>query len=223
MRQPATWSRSRRRLDQVGRKPKQAAAAVDYTAVIDRETGGLSESYKRTVAAVLPPGVAPTEAFWQGLGLAVGTYVTLQRRRASRNLKREQAKWVRIERLATELGREVRILRRRMPWTFGLSPAILPALWEIKDKADAHVVAYSSLRSAFGRRKDPYRAHLYGALIGLWRGPLGQELHYTTKGPQGIPSGRPVRFLAACLNPILGADAPGAHGIAAIIDRERRG
>ena len=53
----------------------------------------------------------------------------------------------------------------------------------------------------------------------VWTDHLGGELAYS-KAEKGPPSGPLVRFLVACIEPILGDNTPGG-GLGDIIDRER--
>jgi len=53
----------------------------------------------------------------------------------------------------------------------------------------------------------------------VWTEVLNGQLQYS-RNPQGEPTGPLVRFLTACVEPILGDETPRA-GVADIIDRER--
>ena len=202
------------------RKPE-----TDTTAVLDTG-GGLTDQYRHAVAAALPAGVDPPEAFWHDLESAVAAYFSLQQHRTFRPPKVELERWQHIDRLVSDLASELRTIRRQTPWsTFDFdqswSARSLAALWEVKRKAEAGVFAYQTIGSAFSRRGHPHRAHLYGAICDLWRFELKQKLRYS-RSETGIPSGPLIVFLAACLGPVLGSETPTASGLASIVNRKRR-
>jgi hypothetical protein len=72
---------------------------------------------------------------------------------------------------------------------------------------------------AFRGTQDPHRESLYSGVLRVWTEDLNGQLQYA-KNRQGKPTGPLVRFLTACVEPILGEETPRA-GIADIIDRER--
>jgi hypothetical protein len=75
---------------------------------------------------------------------------------------------------------------------------------------------------AFRGQADAHREILYFLMLRLWTGKLGGELKFS-RDPKGKAAGGPlVRFLTAVLEPILGPEAPGSEGIAAIIKKERK-
>ena len=222
-------------------RKSKAPANIDAVSVLDADTGGLAEPYKRTVAAALPPGVKPTEEFWHGLETAVTGYLGMQQGRATRPAKHELRRWKNIDALASKLGEELRAMRRQTSrGTF--EPLLwLPAVWEIKRQAEAGVRGYDSASSSGS--KNPARAYLYGAVCDLWRCPrdavrihfdaadgfseswdpptgLGQPLAYS-RTAEGEPRGPLIRFFTACVGPVLGDAAPNVYGIATIIEREK--
>ena len=96
-------------------RKSKAPANIDAVSVLDADTGGLAEPYKRTVAAALPPGVKPTEEFWHGLETAVTGYLGMQQGRATRPAKHELRRWKNIDALASKLAEELRAVRRETP------------------------------------------------------------------------------------------------------------
>ena len=193
---------------------------VNVEAVHD--TGGLTEPYKRAVAAALPRGVDAPEEFWRDLETAVAIFFVLQQRRADMPPKRERMRWQRIEKLTDALAREVRAIKPMVLWSHDdpLWPNRgLRALWDLKYRAETSRIGYEMLSAAHKGRRNPHRAHLYAAICDLWTIHLGQELRYSMQG--GVPSGPLIRFFTACIKPVLGAEAPTAHTIASVIDREK--
>jgi hypothetical protein len=202
----------------VARKAKRAV--VDATAALGAH--GLTDQYRQAVTAALPAGTNPSEEFWRDLETVVAAFFAFQRQH--RPPKRELKRWQHIGRMASDLGSELRAISLQTPssahdplW----SNRALAALWPVKLKADAAVIAYATIRRAFRGRQNPYRAYLYGAVCDLWRWHLGQKLAYS-RTRKGAPYGPLIRFFTACVGPLLGDEMPTSHGIGSIIDREQR-
>ena len=158
------------------------------------DANGLTDQYRQGVLAALPPGVVePPEQFWRDLETAVVAYLALQEHRSKRPLKRELERWRYIYWLVSELGSELRTIRRQTPLS-ALDPLwpnrALTALWAVKLKAEAGVGAYETIGRAFRRRKNPHRESLYGAVFNLWRGHLGQQKLGYWRGEGGIRAAR---------------------------------
>ena len=188
------------------------------------DDNGLTDQYRRGVLAALPRGVKPPEQFWRDLEMAVAAFIAFQQHRRKRPPKRELERWQNIDRLVSELGDELRSIRRQMPGNAHdpLWPnKALTALWPVKLKAEAGVIAYTTIGRAFRGSKNPHRDFLYGAVCDLWRWHLGQRLAYS-RADKGIPRGPLIRFFTACVGPVLGDAALGAYGIGSAIDREKR-
>ena len=147
---------------------------VDTTAVFDNN--GLTDQYLQTVTAALPSGVEPPEEFWHELETAVAGFLLLQERRTRRPPKLELERWQNIDRLVSELGSELRTIKRQTPWD-AIDPLwpnrSLSALWGIKLRAEAGVLAYQSLTEAFRGRRNPHCDYL-SVMCNLWRQHLGQ-------------------------------------------------
>ena len=68
----------------------------------------------------------------------------------------------------------------------------------------------------FGGTKNPHREFLYEAVFDLWYRRLGMEMEFSrtkTGGPL-------IRFLAACINPLL-VNPLTARGISKAVERVR--
>ena len=193
---------------------------IDPATIFDANTRQFEPSYKAAVAAALPPD--PPDEFWRELLAVVEGFFTLTDKDRRRPPKLELKRWQNIARLADELGKELRMVRRQTPWN-AIDPMranrTLAALWPIKDLAEARVAANQMLHTA-SRGRDRHREFLYGAVIDLWWRGLGQELRYSQSG--GKPAGPLIRFVVACTNPVLGADALKLRGVADIVDRRKK-
>jgi hypothetical protein len=194
---------------------------IDPATILDGNTGELDPGYRAAIIAALPDNVCPTGEFWRELAAIVGGYFNMTQRRQRRPPKRELIRWRKIAALTDELGHELRKIRRETPLSIDplRSTRALSALWPVKDLAEAHVAGYQTINEASRGRNNPHRKFLYGGVLDLWRG-LGQGLQYA-RSSNGTPHGPLIRFFAAVVEPVLGDEAPGAHGIAEIIDRER--
>lgn len=193
------------------------------TAVLDTNKG-LTDQYRQTIMAALPRGVEPSEEFWRDLETAVAGFLLLQERRTRRPPKLELKRWQKIDRLVSELGSELRTVKRQTPWS-AIDPLwpnrSLSALWPIKLRAELGVLCYQSLTGAFRGSSNPHRAYLYGVVCDLWHQHLGQKLKFWRTG-EGVPRGALIDFFVACVGPVLGDATPTVHGFGTIIDRERR-
>jgi hypothetical protein len=194
------------------------------TDVIARTFGdGLPEEYRRAVEASLDlQDACLTNQFWAELETVIRTFLSLQERRLRKPPRQEYDRWCRIAEHAGILGGELRALRWEIPWT--QRPDIkraLEVLWEIKDSADARMAGYGTLIEAF-RHGHQHRWYLYASILDLWKW-LGGELKYSMS-PKGVPYGPLIRFVEACVNPLLIKPLK-ASGISSFVDRRlgRRG
>jgi hypothetical protein len=194
-------------------------SAVDEAAVVDLNTRELTAGYKRAVAASIPENDTSLDAFWCALATAVAGYFTLSGNRARRLSERELERIQQIRALVAALDKELHAIRQLTLWTEP-SDRMLSAMSPLKNLAEAYVIGYTTIAPAFRGRNNPHRQFLYGAVLDLWRRGLGQELRYS-RSQKGTPGGPLIRFFAACVGPVLGEDAPTAHGIAAIVDCEK--
>jgi hypothetical protein len=137
-----------------------------------------------------------------------------------RDFAKERKRWLRIDKRTEQLAREIRKLRRETPWSDPdpLFPnRVLAVLWDVHMRAQVHLESLDI--RAFRGTQDPNRERLYSGVLRVWREDLNGQLQYS-RNRQGKPTGPLVRFLTACVEPILGEETPRA-GVADIIDRER--
>jgi hypothetical protein len=170
---------------------------TDTTAVLD--ASGLTEAYRHTVEAALPRGTIAPETFWIDLRAAVETFLFFEQRRTGRSLQHRIKLARRIKRLAAKLQDS-----------------------ELERRAESHAIGQGMISSGFTRRRNVYRAFFYAALCDLWLGPLQQEELRYSRSPR--PGGPLIRFIAACVGPVMaaaGTTAPTPHTIAGVIDHER--
>ena len=133
---------------------------------------------------------------------------------------KERKRWLRIDKLTEQLAQEMGKLRRETPWTDPdplLPYRVLAMLWDVHMRARVRLERLDI--RAFRGTQDPYREALYSGVLRVWTEVLNGQLQYS-RNPQGKPTGPLVRFLTACVEPILGDETPRA-GVADIIDRER--
>ena len=152
----------------------------------------------------------------------LGTYHdVLSTRREHYPSAKERKRRRRIDKLTEQLAQEMRKLRRETPWNDPdplLPNRVLTALWDLHKRTQIRLEWLDTLR-AFRGTQDPYREALYSGVLRVWTEVLNGQLQYS-RNPQGEPTGPLVRFLTACVEPILGDETPRA-GVADIIDRER--
>jgi hypothetical protein len=188
----------------------------------DINTGELSSAYRDAVAAALPDDVEPSEQWWRELASALVDYFAVQEYDTERPPKRVRESMQKIGALIDPLGNELRSIRRlplSLEWGDVMSQ-LLTALAVTKDLAARDVKRYSRMIAAT-RGHDPHQLLLYAAVINLWD-QLNKPVRFSRpKKAKAIPKGPMIRFFAAVVGPVLGRKMPGAHGIAAIIDRHR--
>jgi hypothetical protein len=185
--------------------------------------GGLSEAYRQAVADVIPRGVDVPDEFWDALHDAIIAFDGFKKRRIANPPTRERNRYRRMEKLIDNLARELRDVNRRISWRHRdplWAKRGLAALWDVKRNVEANRIGYEMLSTAFHGRGNPHRDFLYGKVCDLWVSYTKRPLRFS-RSPMGVPGGPLVRFFAACVGPILGADAPGGHAIATILNRER--
>jgi hypothetical protein len=158
----------------------------------------------RTEGVTLPDGISPDDeaAFWQALAQLTADYSALAKRRKANPPKAELKRW----------QRNVKLLDRLE----GFDPFKVAAL---KDQAETHVVGYWSINKESRGHSGLPQLFLYFRVLNLWRVQLKRDLKYS-RNDNG-PYGPLIDFFAAVVKPILGDKAPGAAGIASIIDDER--
>jgi hypothetical protein len=156
------------------------------------------------------------------LDVIIGTYHdVLNTPREHYPSAKERKRWRRIDKLTEQLAQEMRKLRRETPWNDPdplLPNRVLTVLWDLHMRAQVRLEWLDTLR-AFRGTQDPYREALYSGVLRVWTEVLNGQLQYS-RNPQGKPTGPLVRFLTACVEPILGEETP-RGGVADIIDRER--
>jgi hypothetical protein len=189
--------------------------------VVDDVADGLTPEHCARIGAALPPGLVMTPEAWIELNEIVVGYHIFRTRHASYPIVEERKRWTRLDKAVDEVGAELRRLQRKTPWS-GPDPGwinrALAALWEVHCKVETRA-AYHKIWSAFSRRENPHREFLYWGVMRVWTDRLGGELRYS-KPEKGLPYGPLIRFLVACVEPILGDETPGG-GLGDIIDRER--
>jgi hypothetical protein len=166
-------------------------------------TDVLTAEHRAAIAAAIPTGVVAGPEFWSRLEEIVAGYRIFRARREHYNTDGERGKWRRLEKavaaLVPQLGKDL--------------------VLELGRKIIAYNAYLGSAR-AYGGTRNPDREFLYEGLLRLWTDHLGGKLQYSTS--KKCPAYGPlVRFLTACLRPVLGVDTP-TSGIADIVDRERK-
>jgi hypothetical protein len=182
---------------------------------------GLSDEHRARIEAALPPGMSMTPEAWAELTEIVDGYRIFEHRRTTYPIKEERAHWKRLSDAVEQAGVELRRLRRKTPWSDPdpLWPnRALAALWNVRCKVETQA-AFHSIWDAFDGRKNPHREFLYSGVMRVWTDHLGGELRYSNK-PGKLPYGPLIRFMQACLEPVLGDETPRA-GLANTIQRER--
>jgi hypothetical protein len=184
----------------------------------------LREEHRKAVTAEIPAGVEVPPDFWRDLEAAIETYSAMNEQRAGRLPASELKRYQRIESLAHNLGHEIGMAKRRVRWTSSdphWPDRALTALREIKRKAEAALIAHEMISAGFKGRRNQHRANFYADILDLWVFHLGQEIKYSTASKTNLPGGPLIRFIKACVDPVLGNGKPTPHTVADIIDREK--
>jgi hypothetical protein len=148
----------------------------DLCAVFD---GRLSASYQQGVIDSLNLyNACLTERFWLELRVVVALFIDLQRRHAANPAIKQRARWRRIIKIMDETGQAL----------------------GLKDAAGAYVVYYDVVTEAFRARGNPDLWYLCTSLLDIWTCGLGREARFSTGGR---PSGPLIRFIQACIDPLL--------------------
>jgi hypothetical protein len=187
-----------------------------------------------------PPAISDPQ--WQGILAKIGTLPpTADPDRARREIEEaisdfagrlpdkrllaERARWRRIDALVSKLAHELLRLKRQTPWTVtdpDWPQESIEALTPLRRRGRRSVEDFDALARAIAGQRDPAREFLYLRLMAIWSDSLGGRLGVSTR--RGVPEGPLVRFLLAILaimRPLMD-DAPGPHGIRAIIRREQQ-
>lgn len=184
---------------------------------MDDVASGLTAEHRARIEAVLAPeGKVMTPEAWADLEEVVVGCRIFETRRTTYPIVKERKRWKRLGEAVDTVAAE---LRHETLWTDPdpmWRDRALAMLSEVRRKVEARA-AFHKIWSAFGRRQNPHREFLYWGVMRVWTDRLGGELRYSNSPEVGGPL---VRFLVACVEPILGDKTPGA-GIADIIDRER--
>jgi hypothetical protein len=191
--------------------------------VVDDVADQLTPEHCARIEAALPPGVVMTPEAWIELNEIIVGYHIFRTRHAAYPIVEERKHWKRLGDAVDEAAVELRRLQRKTPWLSqdpGWINRALAALWEVHCKVETRA-EYHKIWSLFGRRQNPHRAFLYEGVMRVWSDRLDGKLRYSRPKKKGLPYGPLIRFLVACVEPILGDETPGA-GLADIIDRERR-
>jgi hypothetical protein len=169
----------------------------------------LSDEHRAAIEATTT--MAP-EA-WVALEEIIVGYRIFENRHMTYPIVEERKRWGRLDKAVSTAAAELLQLRQSDAWT----TRALAALLEVHGKVEARA-AFHDIWSAFGRRQNPHREFLFWGVMRVWTDHLGGELRYSMS--DGIPHGPLVRFMRACIEPVLG-DATPTVGIADIIERER--
>jgi hypothetical protein len=92
------------------------------------------------------------------------------------------------------------------------------------EEAETRIDQLSVGIQAFARRQDPDREVVYFDILCAWERDCGRKLTFSRDAYSGhpVPTGDLIKYFEAAANFILGAEAPGRHGIAEIVDRYRK-
>ena len=85
----------------------------------------------------------------------------------------------------------------------------LAVLSEVHRKVESARRLSQDMGSAFSGQQNPHREFLYWGVMRVWTDHLGGELRYSKSDKKKPPSGPLIRFLVACVEPILGDKTPG--------------
>jgi hypothetical protein len=171
----------------------------------------LSDEHRAAIEATTT--MAP-EA-WVALEEIIVGYRIFENRHTTYPIIEERKRWQRLGKAIDVAAAELIQLRRSDPmWV----EPVLAALMEVHGKVEARA-AFHDIWSAFSGRQNPHRDFLFWGILRVWTDHLGGELRYS-KAKDGTVTGPLVRFILACVEPLLGDATPHA-GIADIIDRER--
>jgi hypothetical protein len=192
---------------------------------------GLPETYRRAVEAALPRGVTVDSDFWDALWGILGRYLLAEQYRKCNPPTARTKEWQRFEkRLVQFKGAMIAVRRtidRRMidpenqppAWWINLLWAVQEAQW----RASEYSQSYQKAGAGFRGRTNPQRERLYGDILRLWQGHLGQSLAISRSPKKGgAPYGPPIQFFKACVSPVLGETAPMEEGIVSAIKREQQ-
>jgi hypothetical protein len=172
----------------------------------------LSDEHRAAIEATLPPGKTMTPEAWAALEEIIVGYRGSENRRTTYPIAEERKRWERLGKAVNEAAAELRQLSQT-EWT----NRALTALEEVHGKVESRA-AFHEIWSAFSRRQNPHREFLFWGVMRVWTDHLDGELRYSMT--RGRPHGPLVRFMLACIEPVLG-DAIPTPGIADIIKRER--
>jgi hypothetical protein len=173
----------------------------------------LSDQHRAAIVATLPSGETMAPEAWVALEEIIVGYRSFETRRTTYPIVEERKRWERLGKAVDAAIAELCQLRQTETWT----NQALAALREVHNKVESRA-AFHDIWSAFGRRQNPHREFLFWGVMRVWTDHLGGELRYSMS--DGIPHGPLVRFMRACIEPVLG-DATPTVGIADIIERER--
>jgi hypothetical protein len=191
---------------------------------------GLPETYRRNIESALPRGVTVNSDFWDALWGILGRYLLAEQGR-KRNPPTARAKeWQRFEKRLVQFKGDMIAIRRTIDrrlidtenqppsWWLNLLWAVQEARW----RANEYRQSYQMAGAGFRARSNPQRERLYGEILNLWQGHLGQPLKIWRSRETGKPTGPLIQFFKACIDPVLGETAPKPEGIVSIIEREQR-
>lgn len=180
---------------------------------------GLTPEHRARIEAALPPGKVMSPEAWAELEECVVGYRIFETRRLTYPIVKHRKYREHMDKAVATI---ILGLCRDDMWpgdTTWWRPDALAAMSAIRRRVEA-LAAFHDMWSAFGRRQNPHREFLYWGVMRVWTDRLGGALRYSKASEKRLPSGPLIRFLVACIEPILGDETPGA-GLADIIDRER--
>jgi hypothetical protein len=156
----------------------------------------LRETHREAIVATLPREVPA--AFWNELEEAIDAFLMFETRRIFRPPLERRDRWLQIAALAKNEEDDF-----------------------LQNYAEVRALAYGMIGAGFDRRNDPYRScFLIGTLLGLWLRYIDDDLRVSRNRDTGAPGGPLIRYIVACLTPVLGEISP--ETIKTIINREKR-
>jgi hypothetical protein len=191
--------------------------------VLDAD-GRLTEAYREAVAAAIPTGVDVPDAFWADLQEIIVGFKWFRARHTSYPIAAERQRWKRIGNAVETLRADLRRLRRETSRTDSDAmwcTRALKALLEVQDKVKTRA-AYHASWAAFSGQQDPHKEFLYWGVLRCWTDRLDRNLGTSRSSTKGTVEGPLIRYLTACLAPVLGDEMVRPRGLAHIIHREKK-
>jgi hypothetical protein len=174
------------------------------------------EEQRRALAETLPPGTAADKVI-RKLECSKHRFLESRaNRRPNTELKAEREKWQR----RIKAWKKVRELEEPEWWERRAAALVRARLEEAAIRIDQLSVGIQ----AFARRQDPDREVVYFDILCAWELDCGRTLTFSRNpySDHPVPTGDLIKYFEAAAHFILGAEAPGRHGIADIVDKYRK-